>query len=94
MSKLGWTLMDQEAGSENVLELSAGRDRSARPAAPDLLEPVLFARVIEALETERFFEALRDFINAAVQIDNCVALAFSADTPPLILHQWSPQEPN
>lgn len=94
MSKTGWPLTDQVAATSNVLELSGARDRPGAPTAPDPLDPILFARVIEALETDRFFEALRDFINSAVQIDNCVALAFSADTPPLILHQWSPQEPN
>lgn len=92
MSKLGGPLANLDAGSGRVVELSDARDRPT--ATPDPMDPVLFGRVIDALETDRFFEALRDFINAVVQIDNCVALAFSSDTPPLILHQWSPQEPN
>lgn len=54
----------------------------------------LLARVIDAIETDFFFPALRDLIDATVAIDNCVALVFAVDKPPLILHQWSPQEPN
>jgi len=77
----------------NVLELHGlRRVAAAEPALP--LDPVLIAHVVDAVETERFFDALRDFINTAVQIDNCVALVFSSDMPPLVLHQWSPQEPN
>jgi DNA-binding CsgD family transcriptional regulator len=73
---------------------SHGYERVLPAAATDPVDPALFARVIDALETEQFFEALRDFISASVRIDNCVALAFSPDAPPLVLHQWSPQEPN
>jgi len=58
------------------------------------IDPTAFATVIDALESDSFFEALRVFINRTTQIDNCVALVFSLDGPPLILHHWSPQQPN
>lgn len=54
----------------------------------------LLATVVAALGSEDLYAALRAFINGIVRIDNCVALVFDRQGPPLILHQWSPQQPN
>lgn len=77
-------------GNSSVVDF-ASRRVSDRAGAMD---PICFARVLDALETDGFFGALRDFINDTVQIDNCVALVFACDAAPVVLHQWSPQEPN
>lgn len=58
------------------------------------LRPARTAAVIRALGTADFFPALRALIREEVPIDNLVALAFRRDHGPLILHQWSPQDPN
>lgn len=79
---------------ETATVVELGRPKCRPSAKPGGIDPLLLAHVVDALETDRFFAALRDFINAAVRIDNCVALVFSCDAPPLILHQWSPQQPN
>ena len=50
--------------------------------------------MIRAIGPAEFFPALRAMIRAQVYVDNLVALAFARDRGPLILHQWSPQEPN
>lgn len=92
MSKLGWP--GDRRGAENILDFGACRERTDAAGEPDLVDPALFARAIDAIETEHFFVALRDFVDSAVKIDNCVALVFSSERPPLILHQWSPQQPN
>lgn len=72
------------------------RAQISAPAAPPVtgLHPGDAAAVIRALGTADFFPALRAMIRAQVHIDNLVALAFARDRGPLILHQWSPQEPN
>lgn len=58
------------------------------------LPPGDTAAVIRAIGTADFYPSLRALIRASVAIDNLVAVAFARDRGPLILHQWSPQEPN
>ena len=58
------------------------------------VDAAAMAGVIAALATDEFYAALRAFINGVVAIDNCVALVFDRNGPPVILHQWSPQQPN
>ncbi|WP_119272235.1 helix-turn-helix domain-containing protein [Taklimakanibacter deserti] len=64
------------------------------PAQSVTVDAALLASVVAALGGEDFYAALRAFINGIVRIDNCVALVFDRQGPPLILHQWSPQQPN
>lgn len=86
---IGWPAgLPQDIGTVFGLGGVAG----APALAP--MDPAMLAGVVDAIETDRFFDALRAFINETVRIDNCVALVFSYDAPPVILHQWSPQEPN
>lgn len=63
-------------------------------APPPGLHPGDAAAAIRAIGTADFFPALRAMVRAQVHIDNLVAVAFARDRGPLILHQWSPQEPN
>lgn len=58
------------------------------------LPPLDTAAVIRALGTADFFPSLRALIRAQVPFDNLISVAFARDRGPLILHQWSPQEPN
>lgn len=84
-----------DSSPDNVTPHPTMRGALCQPGPADWLpDPTLLARVVDTIETEHFFPALRDFINSAVAIDNCVAVVFAVDCPPLILHQWSPQEPN
>ncbi|QRM57670.1 helix-turn-helix transcriptional regulator [Sinorhizobium sp. BG8] len=92
MTRPGWTIAG--ALPRGSMDLPNAREGAEVALTGVHSDPTLLARVIDAIETEQFFPALRDFINAAVAIDNCVALVFATDKPPLILHQWSPQEPN
>lgn len=90
MTRSNWTVAD--TWPDNPVRQPQAPEQAS--GAPGLSEPMLLARLVDSIETEYFFSALRDFINASVAIDNCVALVFAVDKPPLILHQWSPQEPN
>lgn len=61
---------------------------------PGWVDPTALGELVAEIGGDRFFDTLLGFIGRHVQIDNCVVLAFTSLGGPLVLHQWSPQEPN
>lgn len=73
-------------------------DRGVVPAAAldheAWVNPGTLAGLVTSIGCDSFFEQLLVFVCAHVPIDNCVVVVFTSMGRPLILHQWSPQEPN
>lgn len=63
------------------------------PPGPHV-DPEATADLVATIGDEHFFDRMRSFVSCHVPIDNCVVVVFTLMGPPLVLHQWSPQEPN